>query len=664
MMRRQMLVMALVAICMFSLCGCGGLDSSKDGLDNSENTVSSGAVSGSAVSPTNSMGFFIEKEKITFKTDDSELQIEVPQFREMRDTNRQKRLNQMIQKKIQKQLDDVEIGKELIEEERVLNTDCEVTYVSSSRISIALHWGVILAHPYYWDTAVNLDLYNETYLEKSDLISDKKRLNQLLLDEKCKVIGEDGFSLRDAKKEMEKDKIKYIWDIDGSWETVAIYMSETGIRVSIPTSYRLGSNAIYEVKSEDVNPAENIYFPIPQDVYEKNYNGTYQAVFKTDKEQTCEVTLDCSPFSENAYNLSIEVPEYDVPPEYLDLGQFYISPSAIYGLGTLRLGVLDENELEQLLFKGKIPKLLSPVCQAVELPDRNSDEDGVHSFCRVRGDEVIYYCYDNSVQNGRYQMYVWKKRAGLVAYRMGFGSAGDTVRIWKEDTLSDESVLTETFPQYREGNGEKPATEPLVTNPYFPYDGDTVQGFSSCEYMVIPGKVNWQTKLLDATGHGTLYQIGFNRIYDRKPDDGDLEIFDGKKNTANNWYMYLWVTENAIYNIDTMTVKEKTELLTSGTLPESASLVCQEQTTTDQLKTDEVGRHESITEFEGDLRNYHSYSINNTSNPEAKSILEFVWKKDVGLIGFRYADTAAGAGSVLAWNEEYLKAEDGFFSLE
>lgn len=457
-----------------------------------------------------------------------------------------------------------------------------------------------------------------------------------------------------------------------------------------------------DFSAEDMDSSGNPYFPVPEDVYDWDEGTAYQAVLKTDKETSYETTVELSysPFSEDIYNISIDVPDYDISPEYLDLGQFYIRPEAIYWLGTSRLCLLGDKELEKLITKGRIPEQLLPICRTSGITDQsdgsersgnsahsdghdssshdNSSHDsssyddsdhhnehagdngqeGTHVYYRVQGDEIISYRYDNSVQNGKYQMYVWKKQAGLVAYRMGFGFDGDLVCIWKEDLLSNKSVLKETF--YQEKNGKKKAAEPFVTNPYFPYDGDSIQEFSALEETVISGKISWQTKLLDAGSHGTLYQIGFNRIYGRNQNGSELEseIFDGRTNSAYNWYAYLWVTKKEVYYIDYMTVQEYTGLIKSGTLAKQASCICKENESADPLAEDKVGRHESIRATKDGVRHYSSYSINNKSNPEGRSLLRFSFKKQVGLIKYFYAATSAGAGSILVANEKYVKTDN------
>ena len=91
--------------------------------------------------------------------------------------------------------------------------------------------------------------------------------------------------------------------------------------------------------------------------------------------------------------------------------------------------------------------------------------------------------------------------------------------------------------------------------------------------------------------------------------------------------------------------------------------MCQEEEKKDTLRENEVGRHELMEHHKEDIICYRSWSINNKNNPEGRNCFQLVWKKGVGLIGYRYADSAAGGGSILIWNQEYLERQDVGFNM-
>lgn len=199
-------------------------------------------------------------------------------------------------------------------------------------------------------------------------------------------------------------------------------------------------------------------------------------------------------------------------------------------------------------------------------------------------------------------------------------------------------------------------------NPYFPYGEETEEEYSCCEELVINGKVKWMTKLVESSSKGMLYQAGFDRIYSRNSDD-DYEIFDGKETKVMDYRIYFWVTRDKIYYVNEINNKQRTALLNKGKLPSGTLTVCQEEEKEDTLRESEVGRHELMEQHKEDIICYRSWSINNKNNPEGRACFQLVWKKGVGLIGYRYADSVAGGGSILIWNQEYLERQDVGFNM-
>lgn len=213
----------------------------------------------------------------------------------------------------------------------------------------------------------------------------------------------------------------------------------------------------------------------------------------------------------------------------------------------------------------------------------------------------------------------------------------------------------------REAGSEIAETADVAANPYFPYSEDTLIENSSSEELVIMGKADWQIHFVSANESGKLYQLECNRIYDRI---GSAEIFDVEEVRNTNVSYYFWVMEDSIYCIDEITEEENSALIEDNIIPKKAALICREEELEDSLSEDEVGRHELIESHEENIKCYRSFSIVNDVDPEGRDCLQFIWKKDIGLIGYRYSRTAAGGDSIRIWNPEYLEIKGVGFDID
>lgn len=105
------------------------------------------------------------------------------------------------------------------------------------------------------------------------------------------------------------------------------------------------------------------------------------------------------------------------------------------------------------------------------------------------------------------------------------------------------------------------------------------------------------------------------------------------------------------------------KLLFHNEMPESAVMVCQDEEIKDTLEEMEPGEHQWIEQHPGDIRCYRSYTSIGEGY-DTSNILQFVWKKDIGLLGMRYAAHPAGGQSAYFWRDSYLQLDDVMFSID
>lgn len=570
--------------------------------------------------------------------------VEIPQFTGMGDAGKQKRLNEMIQKKVRKQIRGSGIKPD--REKDWISMDSSVTCLDSTRAGMLFIFEGYSeggAHPGRWIETVNLDLANESYLTRSDLVFDKQKLQQLLLAGKGKKVFDLGF-LKEKRKKKNRDVITY-------WSDVKCYLTKDGIGVVISLSYAMGSYAIYEVSAEDYsNQKRNPYFPWTGEKYEyeKINGGTFQAEFNAGEKIQKEVTVsyDNLTSGESTCHIEINTADEEIPVELLDLGIFGIETDRIIRLAESEVDMSPE-QLEKWKPKGKMPEQSVEICSEKEVADVNEGKAGKHFYNKVIGDEVIFYSYDNSVKNGKYQLYVWKKEAGLVAYRCGTGGQGDSVRIWKPDILINTEVLQEDF--YVPGSNAEKAV-PVVKNPYFPYvDGDKIPcvfwepgvgDFQGAENF--GGNLNWHVRNVENSQKGSLYILAYNYKDVGKYSElleksgGKDYLLDVQRGCHSGYY---WVTADKIYWLSSVSPEQQKILLQTGKVPVHGVVVCQEQDKPDRHKPDKVlTDHTVIQHYKGNICCYRSCWLNGSG--DVRDIQLFIWKKNVGLIGYAQSENS------------------------
>lgn len=233
----------------------------------------------------------------------------------------------------------------------------------------------------------------------------------------------------------------------------------------------------------------------------------------------------------------------------------------------------------------------------------------------------------------------------------------------KWDKLSDkeiESELLKSYQLFKESMTADTEVQNTIHNPYFPYQGDVEMQVKICLESYINAEAKMDLNFEDSSSKGKLYSLSISKVEKVEKTGETPQKIEECKNLLE--WGELWVTDNQIYYLPMeMSGKQKEQLLRDGTIPDERMLICQEKEIKDKLDDDEKGVHEKIEKHDGDIRCYRSYTLKEN---DSVNIIQFVWKKNVGLIGCRSMGHAAGGNSVLVWQEQYLKIKDLGFDID
>lgn len=120
------------------------------------------------------------------------------------------------------------------------------------------------------------------------------------------------------------------------------------------------------------------------------------------------------------YNEDFSV-RYSIGWDRLFLGYFYVTDKTILFFRDPQ--ILNDGE-------NAILKYAAVVCQEEAMDDKLAqDEKGFHEYIEVDGDQIIYNGYNNLVETGFFERFVWKKGIGLESYVCGFGAYKDAIQL-------------------------------------------------------------------------------------------------------------------------------------------------------------------------------------------------------------------------------------------
>lgn len=121
------------------------------------------------------------------------------------------------------------------------------------------------------------------------------------------------------------------------------------------------------------------------------------------------------------YKLLLE-PIPGVPDNRLNLGCFLVQQEKIYKISDENLSLVTKTE--------SLPEDSVIVCQDKEIKDSlEADVPGIHQHLDINGDKREYHKYNNNVETGYYESFIWEKNKGLVSYTSGFGAERDSIEL-------------------------------------------------------------------------------------------------------------------------------------------------------------------------------------------------------------------------------------------
>ena len=113
-----------------------------------------------------------------------------------------------------------------------------------------------------------------------------------------------------------------------------------------------------------------------------------------------------------------------VSEERLLLGLFYIQKDKIY-----KIEPTEEN-IEIIRKENKIPTESNIVCQEGEIKDNlKQEQKGYHQCLLVKEDLREYHSYNNMVESGYFETFIWERNIGLKYYKSGYGAEFSLVEL-------------------------------------------------------------------------------------------------------------------------------------------------------------------------------------------------------------------------------------------
>ncbi len=195
----------------------------------------------------NSAGSFRMGDLFTEQTMDLHgYSVKVPQYIRMSDEKKQKHLNQLIVKEVEKVLSDFDP-----DTFRLAEFDFHVKLNDGAYLSILFElsgMGKGAPHPCDCAETVNIDCDREKVLSQTDILpkEDREWVENDIMEGFCKDIRDIGYRSFRIKNGGEK-----LLDSSSDWEDIEVYRTLETIGVVIPTSHATGSYQIYEIDTDE-----------------------------------------------------------------------------------------------------------------------------------------------------------------------------------------------------------------------------------------------------------------------------------------------------------------------------------------------------------------------------------------------------------------------------
>jgi len=111
-----------------------------------------------------------------------------------------------------------------------------------------------------------------------------------------------------------------------------------------------------------------------------------------------------------------------IDPARVNLGFFYVTDDIIYRMEASAVTVSylsygNREEINNFISGSQI------VCQEAAMPDAlGKDNKGWHESIEADGNKRHFQSYNDLVESGWYEEFIWEKDIGLIYYKSGFGT--------------------------------------------------------------------------------------------------------------------------------------------------------------------------------------------------------------------------------------------------
>ncbi len=186
-----------------------------------------------------------------------------------------------------------------------------------------------------------------------------------------------------------------------------------------------------QINHEDSSEQAANYF-FPQEVVSQEYTATFSG-FSGQPEQK-EVTLlvtEVQQFKEGIlYELKIDCDEEEHDRyeesrgEWWYIGSFFVQGEEIYF-------IRDKEVQNKFQSAEEIQNAGTLVCNETGKADAlGEDGKGWHEYIVVDGERREYHAYNNLVETGYYECFVWEAGRGLVRYWSGYGARSNDIELY------------------------------------------------------------------------------------------------------------------------------------------------------------------------------------------------------------------------------------------
>lgn len=225
-----------------------------------------------------------------------------------------------------------------------------------------------------------------------------------------------------------------IIDTQTSYSVVEV---NTEMAEYVRIEYENGKNSWnIEITDAIKGKEENPYF-FPKDLHTAKYNiRSNLDMLETKHEIELMIIPVESSESGTIYELRLDCDEEFRGRNYYgwdrcSLGYFYVQDDKIYYIGHLYIGQLyTGKEIASIISEEGLMEKGVVVCQEEGLEDPLSeDEKGWHEYLLADGNRREYHGYNNLVETGYYENFIWEKGKGLVEYVSGWGAERDSINL-------------------------------------------------------------------------------------------------------------------------------------------------------------------------------------------------------------------------------------------